>query len=173
MVLITLLVFAVKWKCDAFADIAEFLLEYRKLENAIPKVEGFSDRFIVVKSVDDKILLVTFIDDSIRELPDKETAHEFGYIAIEALRVLPGVLERRFHKHGPMPSLKYVNYPRMSPDEMVRNKILKIMAIQPPTFIAEYIFLKGVINPAIIKLSTRTFVSWKTGCGQVNAILVV
>ena len=147
----------------------EFLFEYQKLENLTSIINGqdkFRDRYVVVKSPDDKILLVTFIDESIKEIPDEETMHEFGYVGLDTLYILRDDMASRFVKREPVMSLKYLEFPRMSPDDMMRNKVQRIIAVQPPTFVTEYIYLKGVINPAIISLSNRTFISWKTGWGS-------
>lgn len=146
----------------------EFTIEYTNLVATARMINDqiiFPDRYIVVKSSEGKILLLTFFDDGLQEIPDVETMHEFGYASFENLTLLHEGLESRFKKKEPLMSLKYTEFPQMSPDDMVRNKIQRIMAIQPPSFITSYIFLKSVINPSIISYNNRTLISWKTGWG--------
>lgn len=154
--------------CNAMPE-NEFTIEYSNLvatARLINDQNTFPDRYIVVKSMAGKILLLTFFDDGLREIPDVETMYEFGYASFENLTILHAGLESMFKKKTPLMSLKYLEYPKMSPDDIVRNKIQRIMAIQPPSFITSYIHLKNVLNPAIISFHNRTFLSWKTGWGE-------
>ena len=78
-----LIVLVFNCQCLLSTSNGSFDKEYDELTKQAKKINGattFADRYIVVKGSDKKYYLLAFYDDSLKELPDKETVLEFGYV---------------------------------------------------------------------------------------------
>ena len=113
---------------------------------------------------DSSLILVNFDNCIYRKIPDLESVKELGFDNRNIHKTNEDFLSN-CKEIEPLGSLKHSN---LSPDERMRVKIQKILALEYPSFWIESYLFPNMLNPSIERWNNHTMMIWRPGLYDSN-----